>query len=170
MALQSSNGIVHGQADPDGAENQSLRDDTENHEKVQKTGLSNPGPSSFHKIKDQGSILALLVFGSKLFAGTQSGDLLVWSLDTFELLAKIHAHRGSVLCLHLSTDKKFLFSSAGDAIVNVWCTSKLTRQYSIYSKYDVGDVFCVAYSTDLQTVYLGAQNTSIQVPPKPDKL
>lgn len=36
------------------------------------------------------------------------------------------------------------------------------RLYSIYSTYDVGDVFCVAYSCNLQTVYLGSQNTSIQ--------
>ena len=32
----------------------------------------------------------------------------------------------------------------------------------MYSTYDVGDVFCLAYSTELHTVYLGAQNTSIQ--------
>lgn len=78
-----------------------------------------PDPTLFHKIKNQRSILALLVSDSKIFAGTQSGDLLVWSLETFELLANVHAHRGSVLCLCLSTDKKLLFSSAGDAIVNV---------------------------------------------------
>lgn len=45
----------------------------------------------------------------------------------------------------------------------VWCPETLNRLYSIYSKYDVGDVFCVVYSVELQTVYLGAQNTSIQV-------
>lgn len=43
----------------------------------------------------------------------------IWSLETFELLSRIHAHRGSVLCLYLSADGKLLFSSAGDAIVNV---------------------------------------------------
>ncbi len=45
----------------------------------------------------------------------------------------------------------------------VWCTHSLNRLYSIYSTYDVGDLFCVAYSASLKTVYLGAQNTSIQV-------
>ena len=43
----------------------------------------------------------------------------VWSLDTFELLSTVNAHRGSVLCLYLATDQSLLFSSAGDAIVNV---------------------------------------------------
>lgn len=78
------------------------------------------------------------------------------------MLSTINAHRGSLLGLCLSVDKKLLFSSAGDAIVNVWSTETLDRRYSIYSKYDVGDVFCIAYSSELQTIYLGAQNTSIQ--------
>ena len=104
----------------------------------------------------------------------------MWSLETYELLYSIPAHRGAVLSLFVSHDGKYLFSSAGDAIVNVqsdlsafwfpntysfqvWCTQKLTRLYHIWSTYDVGDLFCVAYSTRLRTVYLGAQNTSIQV-------
>lgn len=103
----------------------------------------------------------------------------VWSLETYELLASIAAHRGSILCLFLSSDRKVLLSGGGDAIVNVgvmkcghpdcvntcqiWCPSTLKRFFSIYSKYDIGDVFCAVYSEGLQTVYLGAQNTSIQV-------
>lgn len=103
----------------------------------------------------------------------------VWSLETYELLFSVVAHTGSILCLSLSADRNLLLSSAGDAIVNarnpnlcyiadinasqVWCPETLKRLYSLYSKYDVGDVFCVVYSVELQTVYLGAQNTSIQV-------
>ena len=103
----------------------------------------------------------------------------VWSLETYELLFSVVAHTGSILCLSLSANKNLLLSSAGDAIVNernpnlrcfadtntsqVWCPKTLKRLYSLYSKYDVGDVFCVVYSVELQTVYLGAQNTSIQV-------
>ena len=44
----------------------------------------------------------------------------VWSLNTYELLTVIPAHGGSVLSLFVSPDKKLLFSSAGDAIVNVY--------------------------------------------------
>ena len=94
-------------------------------------------PLLFHKIQNQTSILALLISDSKIYAGTQSGDLLVcyhgrnlklsnradfvqvWSLETFELLSNIHAHKSSVLCLNLSADGTLLFTSAGDAIVNV---------------------------------------------------
>ncbi|KAL8765784.1 MAG: hypothetical protein Q9209_007248 [Squamulea sp. 1 TL-2023] len=119
-------------------------------------------PTLFHKVKNERSILALAVSGARLFAGTQSGEILVWSLDTYERLNSIKAHHRSVLSLYVSNDQGLLFSSAGDAIVNVWCTKSLGRLYSIYSTYDVGDVFCVAYSASLETVYLGAQNTSIQ--------
>ena len=94
-------------------------------------------PLLFHKIQNHTSILALLISDSKIYAGTQSGDLLVcyhcqnlklfnrayffqvWSLETFELLSSIHAHKSSVLCLDLSADGTLLFTSAGDAIVNV---------------------------------------------------
>ncbi|KAL9610987.1 MAG: hypothetical protein Q9167_004332 [Letrouitia subvulpina] len=119
-------------------------------------------PVLFHKIKSQRSILTVAVSESELYAGTEEGEVLVWSLETYELLAKVRAHEGSVLCLFLSRGNQFLFSSAGDAIVNIWRTKGLKKVYSIYSTYDVGDVFCVVYSDLLETIYLGAQNTSIQ--------
>jgi di- and tripeptidase len=45
----------------------------------------------------------------------------------------------------------------------VWSTRTFERLYSIHSHHDVGDLFAVAYSPRLKTVYCGAQNTSIQV-------
>jgi di- and tripeptidase len=87
----------------------------------------------------------------------------VYSLKTYKRIAVINGHRGSVLGLCLSDDGHLLFSSSSDHVVNVWCTQDFIRVYSIYSHYDVGDVFCVAYSSNLETVYIGAQNTSIQV-------
>ena len=121
-----------------------------------------PQPIRFHTLQGQASILTLLISECKLFAGTQDGDLLVWSLETYENLARIRAHRGSLLSLFLSSDRKLLFSSGCDALVNVWDAKTFKRLYSIFSNYNIGDVFCVAYSFQLQTVYLGAQNTSIQ--------
>jgi di- and tripeptidase len=38
----------------------------------------------------------------------------------------------------------------------------MKRLYEIYSMYDVGDIFSVAYCARLDTVYVGAQDTSIQ--------
>jgi di- and tripeptidase len=44
----------------------------------------------------------------------------------------------------------------------VWHAETFENLYTIYSTFDVGDVFCVAFSSLLQTAWFGAQNTSIQ--------
>jgi di- and tripeptidase len=119
-------------------------------------------PELLHHLQNDSSILTLAVSDRYIYAGTQDGEIVVWSLASFELVLRIQAHTRAVLCLFLSADGKLLFSSAGDAIVNAWCPVNLKRLYHIYSTYDVGDVFSVAYSAQFETVYLGAQNTSIQ--------
>jgi di- and tripeptidase len=122
----------------------------------------NNAPELSHRVQHDSSILALAVSDHYIYAGTQEGEILVWSLASYELVVRVQAHKRAVLCLFLSQDGKLLFSSAGDAIVNAWCPKTLKRLYHIYSTYDVGDVFSVAYSSQLQTAYFGAQNTSIQ--------
>ncbi|KAJ9667299.1 hypothetical protein H2201_002500 [Coniosporium apollinis] len=119
-------------------------------------------PVLTHRMRHDKSILALVISAEYIFAGTQGGEILVYCLETYERINAICAHRGSVLGVCLSKDQKLLFSSAGDRIVNVWDTHTFLQVYSIYSTYDVGDVFCVSHASSLQTVYLGAQNTSIQ--------
>ncbi|KAF2679679.1 glutathione degradosome [Lentithecium fluviatile CBS 122367] len=123
---------------------------------------ANCAPVLSHRMKHDKSILALAVSNQYIFAGTQGGEILVYSLDTYERRKVIEGHKGSVLGLCLSQDQKLLFSSATDPIVNVWCTSGFRRLYALWSPYDVGDIFCVAYSSYHEIVYLGAQNTSIQ--------
>ncbi len=119
-------------------------------------------PDLLHRVQHNSSILAVAVSDQYIYAGTQEGEILAWSLDSFELALRIQAHKRAVLCLYLSQEGRLLFSSAGDAIVNAWCPRNLRHLYHIYSTYDVGDVFSVAYSTQFQTAYFGAQNTSIQ--------
>ncbi|KAK5166970.1 uncharacterized protein LTR77_007699 [Saxophila tyrrhenica] len=119
-------------------------------------------PTLLHRLRHNSSILALALSDESIYAGTHGGEILVYSLKTYERKAVIEGHRGSVLGLCLSGDQELLFSSGGDRIVNVWKTEDLTRQACLYSSYDVGDVFCVAYSEAFGVVYLGAQNTTIQ--------
>jgi len=138
---------VHELTDPSDSASSSTRDDR---------------PQLLHHLQNDSSILTLAVGDRFIYAGTQDGEIIVWSLASFELVSRIQAHTRSVLSLFLSADGKLLFSSAGDAIVNAWCPNNLKRLYHIYSTYDVGDVFSVAYSSQFETVYLGAQNTSIQ--------
>jgi di- and tripeptidase len=125
-------------------------------------GFGESQPELLHRVQHDSSILTVAVSDHYIYAGTQEGDILAWSLNSFELAVRLQAHKRAVLCLFLSQDGELLFSSAGDAIVNAWCPKNLKHLYHIYSTYDVGDVFSVAYSTTFQTAYFGAQNTSIQ--------
>lgn len=120
-------------------------------------------PEHLHELKHDSSVLALAVSDDYIFAGTHNGEIVVWSLGSFQHVQTIQAHKRTVLCLFLSTgDTPLLFSSAGDAIISVWCPKTFKRLYEIYSTYDVGDMFSVAYSAQNDTVYMGAQNASIQ--------
>jgi hypothetical protein len=47
--------------------------------------------------------------------------------------------------------------------VRVWDTTTFKCLYHIHSSQDVGDVFSVVFSDALNTMYIGCQNTSIQV-------
>lgn len=120
-------------------------------------------PELSHVLKHESSVLAIAVGNDSIYAGTQEGEIVVWSLGTFEQTSRIQAHKRSVMCLFLSDDGALLFSSASDPIVNVWCPRTMNRLYEIYSTYDsFGDIFSVAYSSQHETVYFGAQNTTVQ--------
>lgn len=123
---------------------------------------SNALPALSQRLRHTSSILTLALSDGHIYAGTQAGEILVYSLGTYERKAVIEGHRGSVLGLCLSQDQNTLFSSAGDRIVNVWDTRTLKRTSCLYSYFDVGDIFCVSYAASSQTLYLGAQNTTIQ--------
>ncbi|KAL4785263.1 hypothetical protein BJX76DRAFT_325089 [Aspergillus varians] len=115
-----------------------------------------------HRVQASRSVLALVVDEDCVFAGLQGGDIVAWSLENYDLALSVRAHQESVLDLYLSEGGDLLFSSGGDSVVNVWSTRTFERLYSIHSHHDVGDLFAVAYSSSLKTVYCGAQNTSIQ--------
>lgn len=121
-------------------------------------------PELVHNLKHGSTVLALTVSPAhdRIYAGTQDGEIVAWSLATFQQVHTIQAHKRSVLSLFLSPDASLLFSSAGDPIINVWCPKTLNRLYEIYSTHDVGDIFCTAYSAQYDTLYLGAQNSTIQ--------
>ncbi|KAI5852733.1 hypothetical protein DFP73DRAFT_469640 [Morchella snyderi] len=119
-------------------------------------------PKLLHRVNHRRSILSLAVSKDYVYAGSQTGEILVWSIETFEKVATLEGHQGSVLSLCLAEDQSLLFSSAGDAIINIWDSTTFENLYTIYSTFDLGDVFCVAYSPLQHTAYFGAQNTSIQ--------
>lgn len=136
-------------------------------------------PERLQELKHDDSVLALAVSDKYIFAGTHTGEILIWSLATFELVRRIQAHKRHVLALFLSdpqsdsstessspsadsTQRSILVSSGGDDLVSVWCPNTFARLYEIYSLDHVGDIFSCAYSPQNDTVYIGAQDTSIQ--------
>ncbi|KAJ4502269.1 hypothetical protein HRR73_009521 [Exophiala dermatitidis] len=130
--------------------------------------VADPEPASsstkppIHRISAPGSVQAVAVDDDVLFAGVQGGSIVAWSLDTYKPLATVPAHKESVLGLALSEDRSLLFSTGADSIVNVWSTQTLQRLYSLHSYFEIGDVFCVVHSPKEQTLFWGAQNSSIQ--------
>lgn len=138
-------------------------------------------PQRIQELKHDDSVLTLAVSDKYIFAGTHTGEIFVWSLDTFELVSRFQAHKRHVLWLYLSDsasnspasspppasadihpERSILVSSAGDAIVSVWCPNTFAHLYEIYWLDHIGDVFSCAYSSQQDTVYIGAQNTTIQ--------
>ncbi|KAF3903203.1 hypothetical protein ABW20_dc0101832 [Dactylellina cionopaga] len=115
-----------------------------------------------HRVHCGGSVLAIAVSDDHIYAGTQNGDIMIFSTDTYDHIRDLKGHSGCILALVLSKDESLLLSSAGDAIINIWRTETFENVHTIYSTFDIGDIFCVAYSSKLSTLYLGAQNTSIQ--------
>ncbi|EPE08729.1 wd repeat-containing protein [Ophiostoma piceae UAMH 11346] len=144
-----------------------------------------PAPERLHDLKHDSSVLAIAASDQYIFAGTHDGEILIWSLDSFQLITRMQAHKRSVLSLFLTpaTDStspdtgssenspdntssplqgQLLVSSAGDATISIWSPTTFQRLYEIYSTYDTGDIFSIAYSVQHQTVYIGAQDTTIQ--------
>jgi di- and tripeptidase len=116
---------------------------------------------STHRISTSKSIQAVVVDQDVLFAGLQGGIIAAYSLETYEILSNVYAHEESVLGLALSEGKELLFSSGADSVVKVWSTNTLECLYSLYSMYEVGDVFCISHSARRATLFYGSQNGSI---------
>ncbi|RIA83883.1 hypothetical protein C1645_785306 [Glomus cerebriforme] len=109
----------------------------------------------------ENSVLSLACSDKYLFSGSQGPHIQVWNLTIFQQEAVLKGHMGGVLCLTLSKDQKTLFSSSGDCTIRVWDVDTLKCLYVIQACNDVGDLFSVVYCDELDTVYIGCQNTSI---------
>ncbi|KAF9584930.1 hypothetical protein BGW38_004625 [Lunasporangiospora selenospora] len=124
------------------------------------------GSQCFHTLtQEEDSVLSLAATENLLFSGGQGihgSDIHVWDLEHFHLKANLKGHLGSILSLTTRDDGKWLFSSSGDGTVRVWDTETFRCLYHIHSSQDVGDIFSIAYSSALNTMYIGCQNTSIQ--------
>jgi len=125
-------------------------------------GCPDAAPQQLQELNHNGSVLAIAVSSQYIFVGTSKGEIAIWSLGTYEPVRTIQAHKRSILSLFITDDFKYLFSTASEPIISVWCPKTFTRLYEIYTTHDVGDVFSVAYSAQRDTVYIGTQTQEIQ--------
>ncbi|BFZ58417.1 hypothetical protein PYCC9005_005479 [Savitreella phatthalungensis] len=105
------------------------------------------------------SVLSVAVSAGVIFAGLQDGRILEYDDDTYTCIRELR-HDGPVLSLVVSHAR--LISSAGDSTVKVWDLLNRSREpiLTVYSVYDVGDIFSTACDGD--RLWIGCQNTSIQ--------
>ncbi|KAF8921560.1 hypothetical protein CPB85DRAFT_1271425 [Mucidula mucida] len=117
---------------------------------------------SLHELHS--SVLSLAASDWYIFSGSQNEDISVWCKKSFKLKDTLRGHTGSVLALVYAAEKEWLFSSSGDSTVRVWSTVSLKPIYVIdpYLETGAGDLFSLAWSKKLQTIYIGCQNTSLQ--------
>ena len=118
------------------------------------------------------SILSSCAYGSFLYAGTQKGNIFVWTLSTFDLLQSTIAHRGHILALTIIKDqndgKLKLLSAGSDRCIRIWELHKTMMTLEkcidlVVCGPDCGDVYAIAYSSKYHAFYVGSQNASIQV-------
>ncbi|KAF8073641.1 hypothetical protein FPV67DRAFT_1605948 [Lyophyllum atratum] len=124
-----------------------------------------PVPALLHSLHElRSSVLSLAANKEYIFSGSQSQDISVWDKKTFTLKRTLQGHTGSVLALEIAKEKDWLFSSSGDSTIRIWSTVELTPLYSLdpYLETSAGDIFSLSWSSTLQTIYIGCQNTSLQ--------
>ncbi|KAF8644410.1 hypothetical protein AX16_008471 [Volvariella volvacea WC 439] len=123
-------------------------------------------PALVHTLNewDKSSVLSLAVDEKHIYSGSQCKYISVWDKKAFVLKSTLRGHTGSVLALEYARDRKWLFSASGDSTVWIWSTTTLTPVYvlSPYLETASGDLFSLAWSPTLQTIYVGCQNTSLQ--------
>ncbi|PWN46394.1 Zn-dependent exopeptidase [Ceraceosorus guamensis] len=123
-------------------------------------------PRLLHTIShDSTSVLSLAVDEQSglVFSGSQAEDIYVWDLSTFQEKTRLEGHTASVLALELCPEKSWLFSASGDSTVRIWDTKTLSPLCVIHPADDrVGDIFALKWCSELQTLYFGCQNTSLQ--------
>lgn len=147
---------------------------------LRKTGTSSPLQEILpmvHRWSHTHSILSVVAAPSKglVLCGTQDSKILIFDVSNYALRCIVNCGHSlfaaSVLCLALSPDERFLFSAGSDSLIKVWDLSPFNDPtatdvdirctHLVYLLLDIGDIFSLAWSQELSTLFIGAQNASI---------
>lgn len=139
--------------------------------------LNHDNPTLLHRWSHGFSVLSIAISKKHklLFSGTQDSKILIYNLTNFQKIGTIDTdHNGSILNLIISNNENYLFSTSSDSLIKIWDISGLNRDTehdshngikeitTIYSLIDIGDIFSIALSKNLNILFFGSQNTSIQ--------
>lgn len=125
-------------------------------------------PRAEHRWSCDQSVLSLATGGQHVYAGTEDGQICVYDLSTWQLVKTVQAHQGGVGCLAIASKSGsgYLVSGGTDSLIRVWGRGDgdepLKEVYTVYSLFDIGDVFSLAWSERTHTLYFGCQNASVQ--------
>lgn len=118
------------------------------------------------------SVLCLTTTSTHIFAGTQAGTILVYDRVYYRRVATISAHTRAVFSL-LVIDGDCIFSCSGDDTIKVYrptfddakalqSGSWLVAEIGMADN-NAGDLYSMAWDELSRTLFIGNQNTSIQV-------
>lgn len=119
-------------------------------------------PYLLHSWTTTHSVISIAATSKWIIVGTGSGDIIVFNKFNFEKEHVFSGHSSSVYSLATTPDEQFLFSGSADSLVKVWDLFSREELYTIYSIYDIGDVFSVIWAPNHEYLILGSQNASIQ--------
>lgn len=128
-------------------------------EEIEMLQITKP-PECEHKWTFPEAFTTVVSHENFLYAGTVSGHLVTYDLETYQEVSCIPAHTGSILTLIVQDD--MLFSGSSDSLIKVWKPKRKPEfLHLIYMLSDIGDIFSMAYNSRTKTLYIGAQNASI---------
>jgi WD40 repeat protein len=117
--------------------------------------------------KKSDSVLCLTSCLDYLLAGTESGSLVLYELNTMRALLKVKSEIGTILAIHCFNN--LVFASSNQGIVKIWTvevldneTVKLKPLFSLYGVCESGNILSIAYCDRNQTLYMGFADCSIQ--------
>lgn len=130
----------------------------------------------------QDSIMSLCSHPSKpwLFAGTQTGTVLVINTQNFQLIHSLRCPNDEtsgrpVLCMtfvshkikmneeEIEMEEELLISGgSGDGVLRAWNLKTMELEFTIHAGHDCGDVYSMVYSPTANCLYISCKNQSIQ--------
>ncbi len=92
--------------------------------------MSEVGETTLTDFKSEISAIKYIDSKKWLVVGTRDGELLIYTLDTKELVYRSRRHGGNINCLVADNDERVLITGGRDRVLNIWSLEELTTYTS----------------------------------------